>query len=106
MSNNLYTIGQLVRVTGTFTNVAGAAADPTTIKFKYLTPAAKTSLVYGTDGALVKDSTGVYHVDLTLDKEGKWRYRFEGTGALIAAGEGEFQVANSPFYLEAGTEIS
>ena len=94
-----YDYGDQVRVTCTFTNLAGSAADPTGITFKWRTPAGTTSsYVYGTDAELVKSATGIYYVDLTLNVEGTWYYRFEGTGALVAADEGHLLVKDSAFY--------
>lgn len=87
---NTYDIGDQVRLTATFKNRSGSPADPTTVTFTYQKPGGP---VISDSGAVVKDSTGVYHYDLTLDNvPGKWRYRFAGTGALIAAEEGEFRV--------------
>ena len=88
MNNNYYE-DNLVRLTGTYRNrVTGAVADPTTVTFKVTDPnSATTTYVYGTDAQLVKDSTGVYHVDLSLDLPGLYYYRFLGTGAVKAAGQ-------------------
>ena len=44
-----------------------------------------TSLTYGVDAALVKDSTGVYHVDVDADEVGWWHYRVYSTGTGQAA---------------------
>jgi len=85
---NVYTIGQQVQLTATFTNTAGAAADPTTITLKYRVPATGvvTTKTYGVD-ALIRSSTGVYYFNLTLNVAGEWWYRWEGAGAIIATDE-------------------
>jgi hypothetical protein len=89
-------IGDGVRLTGTFTDIAGAAADPTAVTFRMKEPDdTVTVYVYLTDGELVKDSTGVYHVDWTLLQDGDHYWRMEGTGAVIAAAEGYVRVRNS-----------
>lgn len=104
---NSYLEGSLVRVnnvdpTGTppgFVNSSGALADPTTVKFYYEREdiPGETTLVYGVDGALVKESTGIYHVDLdTTSKPGAWIYRWEGTGSVQAASRGKFTVTDDP----------
>ncbi len=97
---NSYLEGNVVRVTGTFTDATGAAADPTTVTVRYfIDPSgAVTTLVYVTDPEVVKDSTGVYHVDIAVSAPGKYRYGFAGTGAvgtLIANQEAYFVVAPS-----------
>jgi hypothetical protein len=51
--------------------------------------------VYGVAPALVKDSTGHYHIDVSASMSGTWRYRWESTGAGQAAEEGAFVVESS-----------
>ena len=95
---NTYDIGDLVRCTGTFTNAAGNAIDPTTVTFKVRDPPLnETEYVYGDDAEVVKDGVGVYHVDVSVDESGRWRYRWESTGTGQAAGEAEFSVRRSGF---------
>lgn len=96
---NSFDYGDRVRISCAFTDLSGAPADPTGITFKFKTPAGTTtSYVYGVDGALIKLATGSYYVDLTLNVEGIWFYRFEGTGALVAADEGHLLAKDSVFY--------
>lgn len=93
-----YTKGQKVRVSAVFRNNSDVVADPSTITFKWQTPAGVDSdYVYGTDAELVKDSTGNYHVDLTLNEADTWVYRFESTGNPVAADEESLGVAASQF---------
>ena len=95
---NRYILGNSIRMSAAFTN-GGAATDPTGITFKIRSPmnGTITSYTYGTDAALVKDSTGNYHVDHTPTAAGSHYYRFAGTGAVIAADEGEFEIRRSFF---------
>ncbi len=96
---NTYTIGQMVRVTATFNDSSGMETNPTSVVAKYRSPnGAVTSLVYGTDADVVRDSTGIYHIDLLLNAEGVWHYRVEGTGTVTAAAEGWLTAAESEFY--------
>jgi hypothetical protein len=93
-----YDIGDLVRVSNAFTNTAGAAADPTDVYMQYKTPRGETTtLHYGVDVALVKDSTGTYHVDVDVTESGKWWVRFYSTGTNQAASEDFFLVQTSQF---------
>ena len=93
MSMSTYTIGDLVRVSATFT-VANVATDPTTVACEVIDPLGVT-----TTPAVTKDSTGNYHadVDLTAAYHGVWVYRFSGTGACQAAMQAEFFVEPSAF---------
>ena len=92
---NTYTKHSLVRVSAEFT-LASTDTDPVTVTCYYKDPTGnKTTLVYGTDAALVKDSTGKYHVDITAATSGYWAYRFEGSGTVTAANEAEFLVLAS-----------
>jgi hypothetical protein len=98
MSITTYDKGDSVRCRGSFKNSSNAAIDPTTVSFKYKDPSGNVAtLVYGTDVALVKDSTGNYHVDVDADESGTWYYRFESTGTGQAADEESFIVDESQF---------
>lgn len=98
MAINRYDKGDLVRVSALFENSAGTDLDPTTVTFKYKNPAGTTTtLVYGTDAALVKDSTGNYHVDVNANASGLWLYRWESSTTGQAAQEGQFLVEPSNF---------
>jgi hypothetical protein len=95
---NTYVRGTLVRCSVLFENAAGTDVDPTTVTFRFKTPAgATTSWVHGVDGGLVKDATGAYHADVDANDEGAWHYRWEGTGANQAAAEGQFTVIGGAF---------
>ena len=97
-SVNVYQLGDLVRATGTFTTAAGAALDPSVVKCSVITPlAVTTTYTYGTDAALVKDSAGIYHVDVNAASVGTWHYRWFSTGTGQAADEGWFVVEESEF---------
>jgi hypothetical protein len=90
--SSVYYKGAVVRCSGSFTQ-NGVAVDPATVKFKFTTPGgATTTYTYGADGALVKDSTGHYHVDVSASEFDRWIYRWESTGTAQAAQEAEFFV--------------
>lgn len=97
-SSSPYDVGSLVRTSAAFTNASGTAADPTTIVLRFANlVATPTVWTYLGTGSIVKDSTGNYHADLdTTALPGEWRYRWIGTGAVQAAGDGAFQVRDSP----------
>jgi len=92
---NEYPYGQQVRISGAFTDDDGEAADPASgaVVVKYKDPSGNvTMLTYPDDGALVKDSTGNYHVDLLPDEAGDWLYEFAGTSVLVVADWKRFRV--------------
>lgn len=95
---NIYDIGDVVRCTGSFKDNTGAAIDPPTVKFKKKDPAGTiTTLTYGVDSAVVKDSVGNYRCDVDCDRAGIFYYRWESTGGGKGAQEASFEVAASQF---------
>lgn len=95
---NKYTYGQLVRVSFTFLDSAGAPQDPTAVYFEFTDPeGTETSYQYGVDAELVKDDTGDFHVDIDCDTVGTWEYRAYATGTGQTAVEGSFIVKESEF---------
>jgi uncharacterized protein YfaS (alpha-2-macroglobulin family) len=99
MVNNTYVSGNEIRLSVAFQTLDGNAIDPTAVELKVIDPDGDVT-TYLPD-AVVKDAVGHYHVDLTMDVAGRWYYRFEGSGAVTAAGEGSFTVNHSPFQSEA-----
>ena len=90
---NKYDVGDLVRVTGTWTDSDGAATDPTAVKLYYKDPSGNiTESTYLTDTDITQDTTGVYYADIDIDESGKWFYRWVGTGSAQAADEYWFTV--------------
>ena len=86
-------IGDMRRLQVTFSNLAGAVADPTAVTFRIKKPdGTAISYVYGIDAGLVKSATGVYYVDFSIALPGRHVYRFVGTGAVETAENGEFYV--------------
>jgi hypothetical protein len=95
MTINVYDQGDLVRVSGLLESAAGVDTDPTALSVKYRKPTGVTTLVYLVDPALVRDSLGNFHVDISCDEPGIYDYRFESTGTGQAAAQGQFRVMPS-----------
>lgn len=94
--SDVYDIGDQVRVTTTFTDLAGVVADPSTVTCDVKTPrGVSTAYVYGTDASLTKTSTGIYNLDLDLTEAGTWAWKFNGSGSLKAADQGRISVRKS-----------
>ena len=92
MANN-YDLGDLVRVSGSFSNEDGMAADPNAIFCAVRNPAGiVTTYQYGVDDELVRDDTGEYHLDINANSAGYWYYRWYSTGTGQAADEEKFYV--------------
>jgi hypothetical protein len=99
-------IGDLIRVgnhsggsRAAFATAAGTATDPTAVTLTVEAPDA-TLAEYGwptdgADGALVRETTGRFYVDVDIDQDGVWSYRLAGTGAVQAVTEGQFYVQAS-----------
>lgn len=91
-----YTLGKVLRETGTFTNSGGTVADPGTVSFSYTDPSGSvTSYTYLTDAQLVRQSTGVYYVDIPASLEGIYRWRWLSVGTGAASTEGQFAVVRT-----------
>ena len=98
MASN-FDLGTLVRTTCTFTDATGGVQDPTAVLFSFKTPGATTvtTYTYLVDVALVRDSTGVYHVDINGSTAGIYHVRFYSTGVGQAAEEDYFVILPSEF---------
>ena len=78
-------VGGTKRATVTFIdNTAnGVNVDPATIIIRWKSPT--TSLItktFGVDTELIKDSVGVYHIDISLTEVGTWWVQAKGTGTI------------------------
>jgi hypothetical protein len=86
---NSYDVGDLVRVSAVFTDLAdGDPLDPTVVKVSVKAPTPATvTYTYLVDSEVVKDATGYYHFDVDIDEEGDWYVRVWSTGVGQAAKE-------------------
>jgi hypothetical protein len=83
----IYEVGDVARVSVAFTDITGAAADPTVVTLTVQAPD-NTQATY----TPTHDSTGAYHYDLPIALPGSYFYRFTGTGAVVAVQEGTLVV--------------
>lgn len=96
MAINVFDVGDKVRLSAAFQDIDSVAQDPGGVTFTLRAPdGTLTSYTYGTDAALVKDSTGNYHVDVVVAAAGRYRYRFAGVTTGQAAAENVFRVQAS-----------
>lgn len=98
-STGAYFVGQQIRLTATFRNETGELADPSLVAFKVIDgePGAHGEPKQIDYTSPVRVSEGVYEQTITLTCSGTWRYRVEGTGALVAAAQKAFGVEPDPF---------
>ena len=89
---NSYVQGQLVRIWLRFKNASGTLTDPTTVTVKVEDPSGNTDTYTYALSQVIKDSTGVFYYDVTVDEKGVWYYRGVGTGTIVAAGQDKFTV--------------
>lgn len=90
---NVYDVGDLVKITGDFTDEDDEDINPTTVTFEFTDPLGNTTTyAYGIDDELVRDSEGHHHVNIDVDESGTWYYRWSSTGTGQAAEEGSFVV--------------
>ena len=94
---NPFIVGTTTRIT---TGIIGLSnnlpADPTGLALKIREPdKTLTTLTFGVDNALVKDSVGNYHADVLLDQSGVWHWRWEASGANSGVAEGTLTVLAS-----------
>lgn len=87
---NTYDIGDSVRISGAFTQ-SGTPIDPGAVTLKVELPDG-TSTTYTYPATMTKDSTGNYHVDISITQRGTYNYRWVSTGGGAAAQENWFQV--------------
>ena len=93
---NTYEIGDLIRVTGTFTDAGGTNTDPDVVTGKYQDPSGTET----TDAAPTNSAVGVYYFDIEADEAGQWYYRIYGVTSGAApqgAAESTFEVSASEF---------
>lgn len=97
MADTKITKGSLIELKGTFKNRAGTLTDPTAVVCKVKDPEGTITTYNWPVGTVTKDATGVFLQDVTVNKDGTWSYRFEGSGAVVAARESSFFVEKSSF---------
>lgn len=89
---NIYDVGDVVTITGTFRDAGGNLVDPTTVTASVRDPAGAV-----TTPPVSRSSLGVYAFTVEVDANGTWYYRLEGTGTNQSAAEGQFAVRESAF---------
>lgn len=95
---NAYTLGELVRLTATFTDPfnSSVTVDPDEVRALLRKPSGvETTYIYGADSALKRLSRGVYYLETSANQTGTWYYQFWSTGEGQAADDDSFTVSES-----------
>ena len=95
-TTNQYDLNDRIRLRSVFT-VDNVNTDPTVITLKIKDPSGTTTTYTFGAAEITKEDTGIYYRDVTLNDTGIWYYRFESTGAVVAADEGQLIVERSEF---------
>jgi hypothetical protein len=91
-----YPAGNLITLKTTFIDqVTLLPADPTTVKLRVQDPSG-TEVDYSIL-TMTHPLIGTYQQEITPTLPGIWKYRWEGTGAVISASESRFEVRASAF---------
>lgn len=95
MSTTTYEVGDIARLSVTFTDINGTPTDPTTVSLLIQTPDNNQTTV--SSGSITRVSAGLYYYDYTITQAGTptvpdHLYRYTGTGAITAVIESRFTV--------------
>lgn len=89
--------GGTKRVSVIFTDDDEEYVDPTTVSLTVRdSHNNELTYVYGTDAAVIRDTTGNYHVDIVPTFGGKWQVAWKSTGPVTRI-EDYFLVQQSDF---------
>lgn len=91
-----YPIGTGITLSAPF-SVNGVLTDPTTVTFYVRDPLDDlATYIFGVDPEVDNPAVGVYELAIIPTIPGHYNWRAEGTGAVVAACEGDFDVLPSP----------
>lgn len=83
---NQYLVGSMPTTSVKFTDTAGVLTDPTIVTLTIRKPDG-TETAY-TASPVVHDGAGLYHADIPLTMAGRWLWKWNGDGAVVAVAEG------------------
>lgn len=95
---NYYDIGDIIRVSSTFTDTGGSKADPGGVTFVFTAPDGTDTVAgprTGTSTASLgigRSTVGIYSYDIAPSSSGPHWYRFSSTGNITAMAEANFRV--------------
>ena len=87
MRQKLIYTNQSIRIYARIRNVNGDLADPQVIEFQYTKPNDTEPTVF-TIGRIVKESTGVFYINIEIEDPGKHKYTWVTDGSLKSSYKG------------------
>jgi hypothetical protein len=88
---NVWQLGDLVRLSATYKDLADALVDPTSVQLEVTRPSgALDSYTWPAGPTLTRESLGVFRRDYAITERGRHYYRWISTGNGQAAEPGEF----------------
>lgn len=94
-SSETYIPGDVARIWLTAADIAGDATDPSVLTIEVKPP--RADIVVPPAINIIRDSAGLYHFDLQLDKAGTWYWRWTTGAPATGAAEGQITVQPSRF---------
>lgn len=88
-------VHETVRITGTFTDSSGAAADPSDVIMCIVDPSGNSTKYTYSLAEITKSSTGIYYLDILSDESGTWTAWVKGTGSVYTIEKRTFTVHES-----------
>jgi len=82
---------ELATVSNTF-SVSSVATDPTTVSLTITSPTNVVTTYTYAASQITRSSAGVYTKDITCDEDGKWQYKWVGTGTAVDTAIGTWEV--------------
>jgi hypothetical protein len=95
--DQVWDVGDVAVVRGSFYDTAGTLTDPTTITLKARDPSGNIATYTYAEATVTKDSTGVYSKNVTLDEAGKWTFGWTATGTVATSAVYTILVRSDPF---------
>jgi hypothetical protein len=92
-----YQRGDLVELRIETKNKADALTDPTTLTLRLKSPAGAESAKTWSGGQVSKEATGIFFTNVLLSEGGTWTYRWEATGTVELAEDGELEAESDDF---------
>jgi hypothetical protein len=85
-----------LRIKSRIRDFDGELVDPQSIQFEIKGPNDTSYTVY-TIGSIVKESVGIYYIDITFDTPGRFDYSWFTYGNVTASWKGFFQVEDARY---------
>lgn len=91
-----FDIGNIVRLSATFRDLAGTLVDPGDVVLYIRIYAGETQQFTFAADEVKKLSIGIYYYDFVPTESGKYYYRYYGSNGPTAAADGQFSITASP----------